>query len=255
MSPSFRNDLKAQNPRMSTTFSMWFDQPPKAANGTFRGTLLIGALPPKEKYSGKLVGIQVDNPEEPYLGYYVSVPKISVRSLAKPKAAAKTVKTSDASVKRCLVDSGFGQDTLAIDEGSLLDASGLIRYDLNGVQFIAYNGTCDSIPKNATLDFSFPAVKGGSVTIGVPIRNYARGTLDEFKGASKDVCGLSIAVGEIGDCFLGAPFFSAAVLAFGDNPSQVAIAQGGISKGQRQGPAGMGKVKVIKPGHKLLDAL
>ncbi|KAG8629603.1 hypothetical protein KVT40_003468 [Elsinoe batatas] len=237
-----------------SVFSMWFDQTPAAANGTFHGTLLLGALPPKSKYSGELVGIKVDPPESTYLGYYVSAPTVSIAHVSTPKSAAKKIKSSDASVKRCFVDSGTGEDGLAIDEATFLTASGLIKYDLNGQMFIAYNGTCDKIPRNATIDFSFPAVKGGVATVKIPLRGYARGSLDEVEGAEKNVCGLSMTLGN-SNCVLGAPFFSGAMLAFGDNPTQVAIAQGGVSKGAQKGPSGIGKVKVVGKGQKLLDVI
>ncbi|KAF4554473.1 Hypothetical protein D9617_4g002270 [Elsinoe fawcettii] len=252
--PSFRKDLASQT-STSSMFSMWFDKPPKAANGTYAGTLLFGALPPKDKYSGELVGIKVNPPKDAYLGYYVAVPTVSIANIYKTKSAAKKIPVSDKSVKRCFVDSGTGQDSLAIDEDAFLNASGLIRYNLNEQLFIAYNGTCDKIPANATIDFAFPAVKGGSKTVKIPIRNYARGSLDEFAGADKNVCGLSLTLGNFGDCVLGAPFFSGAMLAFGDNPTQVAIAQGGVSKGARMGPSGMGNIRVVKKGQKLLDAI
>ncbi|KAF2227548.1 aspartic peptidase domain-containing protein [Elsinoe ampelina] len=253
VSPSFRTDLAART-SVSSVFSMWFDRAPAAANGTFQGTLLLGALPPKSKYSGDLVGIKVDPPENTYLGYYVSAPTVSVAHVSKPKSTAKKIKSSDASVKRCFVDSGTGEDGLAIDEDAFLSASGLIKYNIDDQLFIAYNGTCDNIPRNATIDFSFPAVKGGVATVKIPLRNYARGSLDEMEGADKNVCGLSMTLGN-SDCVLGAPFFSGAMLAFGDNPTQVAIAQGGVSKGAQKGPSGIEKVKVVSKGQKLLDVI
>lgn len=60
----------------------------------------------------------------------------------------------------------------------------------------------------------------------VPIRNYARGTLDAGEGK----CSLNL---EVIGCVLGAPFLSGAYLAVDDDIGVVALAQAGEGIGGR----------------------
>ncbi|KAF2148004.1 acid protease [Myriangium duriaei CBS 260.36] len=246
--PSFRDNLATSNPSMSSSFSAWFDAPPKAANGTFSGTILFGALPPANKYSGKLVSVKLNPPTDTYLGYYVSMPTVAVSSIKAP-TVFKTPTVSDKTVTRCLVDSGTGTDTLPISQSSVEKLSGLITYQ----GYLAYNGSCSSIPASASFKFTFPGANAGqSVAVSLPIKNYARGTLvDETKGK---VCGLSVTLDD-SSCVLGAPFFSGAFLAFNDKPAQIAVAQGGVSTGQMSGLSGLGQMTVIPRGQKIPRAV
>lgn len=250
VTPSFRQDLLDQGQIQSSTLSMWFDAPPADVKGDFQGTALFGAVPPASKYSGQLVSVKPLPPSGTYVGYYVGTPKVSIAPLHKP-SAGQVIKTFDATVKQCLLDSGTGTDNLPIDQASLLAVSGLIKYVVGSQEFVAYNGSCNTIPTTATLNYTFAGLNGKSVIVAVPIRNYARGELDDIVGASTKVCGLSMTLDNTGGCTLGAPFFTAAFLAFNDEKNQIAIAQGGVSSGASNGQAGLGAITVVKKGQGL----
>lgn len=243
--PSLRQNLLTAGKIESSTLSMWFDAPPKQVNGTYHGTALFGALPPKSKYSGELVRVAPKPPSGAYVGYYVGRPVFSTTgSFKNPKAGTRTLKLSD-KVPQCLVDSGTGQDNLPISQSDFLKTTGAIIHG----GFPAYNGSCASIPANVTLDFTFAGLGGKSVTVKVPLRNYARGNTDYLGDANK--CGLSMELDEVGGCTFGAPWFSAAFVAFNDEKNEIAIAQGGVSTGATKGVAGLGDVVIVKKGQGL----
>ncbi|KAK4497870.1 hypothetical protein PRZ48_010525 [Zasmidium cellare] len=246
--PSFRGNLLSQGKTKSSSFSMWFDKPPKSAKGSYQGTAIFGAIPSKSKYSGELVRLKQTPSQGTYVGYYVSVPKLTATSITKP-GKGHSIGVSDNTVKQCLLDSGTGQDRLPFSQKQALSVTGLIEYDKEA-SFLAWNGSCDSIPPAATLNYTFAgATAGKSVTIAVPIRSYARGEFDQIPGVdTSKVCGLSLSLDEYGDCTFGAPFFTAAFAVFNDEKKQVALAQGGVSTGAADGPGGLGPVTVIGAG-------
>ncbi|KAB8343220.1 hypothetical protein FH972_022810 [Carpinus fangiana] len=240
--PSFRQDALSRGEISSPTLSMWFDAPPAKVNGTFQGTALLGAVP-KGKYSGELVHVAPKPPTDTYVGYYVARPIFKGAPVGKPNAK-QTLKLSD-TVSQCLIDSGSGQDYLPIDQDAFIKLSGLIIHG----GYPAYNGTCESIPKDYTIDYTFAGLKGKSVTVKVPLRNYARGNTDYL--GDKKKCGLSMELDSVASCTFGAPFFTSAFLAFNDEKKQIAIAQGGVSSGAAQGKNGIGQVTTVQKGQGL----
>lgn len=246
--PSFRSNLLSQGQISSSSFSMWFDKAPNSAYGTFEGTAIFGAVPSKQKYQGDLVRLKLDPPAEAYVGYYVALPTLTATSFKKP-GAKTTIKNADTTVKQCLLDSGTGQDMIPYSQSQLESVTGLIQYTKGGNDFTAWNGTCDSIPETAVLNYTFAgATAGRSVTVSVPIKNYARGQFDGLTGVTNKVCGLNLVPSNTGSCVFGAPFFTAVFLAFNDDLKQVAMAQGGVSTGSTAGPSDLGATTTIVKG-------
>lgn len=232
--PSFRGDLLSTGRIESPTLSMWFDKPPADATGEFHGTALFGALPSDDKYEGPLVKVPLNPPEITYVGYYISTPKISFGG----NEFAIDRETS----ARCLVDSGFGTENIPLVTEDFLKATGTVeKYG-----YPAWPGSCESIPKDKTLDYTFTGADGKEVTVKVPLRSYARGINDYYN--ETDSCSLSFTLDTSGMCALGAPFFTSAFLAFNDDGKDVAIAQGGVSSGAENGVDGLGEVTVVKSG-------
>lgn len=249
--PSFRQNLLNQGKVKSSSFSMWFDKAPASAKGVYQGTALFGAVPSKDKYKGELVRMNMNPPSGSYVGYYVSTPTLTATNIKKP-GAAKNIPLSDTSVKQCLLDSGTGQDRVPFSQDELLKVTGLIEYQ-GDAQFIAWNGSCDSIPATAAINYTFAgSTAGKKVTISIPIRSYARGEFDQIPGVdTKKVCGLSLSASEPGGCTFGAPFFSSLFAVFSDEKKQIALAQGGVSTGALDGPSGMGAVTTIVAGQNI----
>ncbi|OJD30751.1 peptidase a1 protein [Diplodia corticola] len=239
--PSFRQNLLDGGSIASSTLAMWFDAAPAGVRDDYRGTLLLGALP-KGKYSGELVQVPRRQPEGS-IGYYVDTPAWS--------AAGRVVKPfrgfDNSTVDECLIDSGSGQDYLPIDEDDFLDAvGGVVMF--NG--YPAWNGSCESIPADKSVAITFKAVaEGQSVTVDMPLRNWARGNTDFWNNTQ--VCGLSMSLSNVGSCTLGSPFSSAVFLAVNDELNQIALAQGGVSTGAEDGYEGLGEVEVIPKGQGL----
>lgn len=248
--PSFRKNLRDQGKTKSSSFSMWFDKPSADVKNPHFGTALFGAVPDKSKYSGDLVRVKLNPPQEAYIGYYVSLPSMSAKQANHLSSKTSPIGISDKSVKQCLLDSGTGNDMLPFIGKDVFKASGLINYQSpEGTSIVAWNGTCDSIPVSATLDYTFAgSTAGKSVTIKVPIRSYAGGQYDALADIPKNVCGLSVEFDEYGSCVFGAPFFTAVFAAFNDDKKQIALAQGGVSTGAAAGTPGLGSVSLIAPG-------
>nr|POE86536.1 hypothetical protein CFP56_46720 [Quercus suber] len=250
--PSFRKNLRDQGKIQSSSFSMWMDKAPKSVTGQYQGTAIFGAVPSKSKYSGDLVRLKANPPSGSYIGYYVSTPSLTAKSFVNGKGSSKptTIKQSDTSVKQCLLDTGTGEDRLPFSQSQVISVTkGLIEYNSNAL-FLAWNGSCASIPDTATLNFTFTgSTAGKKVTVAVPIRSYARGEFDDIPGVDPSkVCGLSLSLDEYGDCTFGAPFFTAAFAAFNDDKKQIALAQGGVSSGSADGPTGLGTTTPIIAG-------
>lgn len=228
---------------------MWFDEPPKDVKGTYHGTSLFGAVP-ENKYKGELVRVPLDPPTGPYVGYYVKLPKFSAKSAYHPDGPTKTAAASNAAVTNCLIDSGNTQDYLPINQTQVLAASGLILVSNPDAYFVGWNGSCESIPETATLDYTFAgSTAGKDVTVKVPIRNYVKQSLTGYPPADNDkVCPLSVQFDYPGNCVFGAPFLSAAFMAFDDDNKEIAMAQGGVSTGALNGPSSLGEYKIIERG-------
>ncbi|EWG41357.1 hypothetical protein FVEG_03495 [Fusarium verticillioides 7600] len=252
--PSFRDNLRHTGKTKSSSFTMWFDQQPKSIKSPYSGAAVFGAVPANKKYSGELVRIKQDYPTPPYIGYYSALPELTTTSIRKPGKPVK-IGLADPSVKRCLLDSGTGEDRLPFSEKDIMKATGLIRLEIPFV--LAWNGTCESIPRTATLNFTFTGVTPGKkVTVAVPIRSYARGEYDGLPDYDDSkYCALSVSGDEYGDCTLGAPFFTAAYAVFHDDTKQVALAQGGVSTGTSDGIAKIGQLTPILPGSNIPNSV
>ncbi|KAI1342493.1 aspartic peptidase domain-containing protein [Xylariaceae sp. FL0016] len=245
--PSFRQNLLDDGLIASSTLSMWFDQPPAGVQDTFHGSALFGAVP-TSKYSGSLTKVTKRQPENS-IGYYVDTPVWSATridgSSTKPVAIGNY---SAATSTTCLVDSGSGQDYLPISEADFLDATGLVSLD----NTIAFNGSCEDMPKNGTISLQFAGAEAGtSVTVTIPLMNYVRGNLDALSEIeNRTMCGLSMTL-DSPDCTLGSPFASGAFMAFNDELGEIAFAQGGVSTGSLDGSDGLGEVVTIGKGEGL----
>lgn len=216
--PSFRQDLFDAGAIASKTMVQWFNRATTDFSRMTGGTL-FGAIDPS-KYTGPLVRVpNVATSGE--VGVYVPRPLITFNS--------KTYNTTD--TESCLLDTGTHADTLPFPYGTdesatFYNASGNQLFDSDGV--VAYNGTCDSIPKNLTIGYTFAGVNSNeSVTINVPLRNYARGATASNQTAEDKICVLNL---EMDGCIFAAPFSTAAFIAMDDGDNSVAFAQGGISE-------------------------
>ncbi|KAF5013491.1 hypothetical protein FDECE_516 [Fusarium decemcellulare] len=252
--PSFRDNLRHNGKTQSSSFSMWFDQQPKSIKSPYSGAAAFGAVPTKQKYTGELVRIKQNYPKDGYVGYYSALPELTTTSIRKPGKPVK-IGLADSSVKRCLLDSGTGEDRLPFSSKDIIKATGLIQ--LESPYVLAWNGTCESIPRSATFNFTFAgATAGKKVTVAVPIRSYARGEFDETPGydASKH-CALSLSVDEFGGCTFGASFFTAVYAVFHDDKKQIALAQGGVSTGSANGLTGIGPLTPVLPGSNIPNSV
>lgn len=214
--PSFRENLFTAGAILSRTMTMWFNAHPGSL-GTLTGGTLFGAID-KSKFTGDLV--RVPNAIQEYqIGFYVPKPVMNINGVI----VESNIDTN------CLVDSGSHADSIPIgygeEEKTFYARTGLIDY----FGTAAYNGTCDSIPADFTIDYTFAGAKDKeSITIKMPLRNYARGhVLFNPTWTGGDVCVLNLETGS--SCLFGAPFASAAFLAFDDADKSIAFAQGGVS--------------------------
>lgn len=224
----FRKDLLDDGVVSSNTLSIWFDQAPDDLKGTYSGTALVGALPPSSKYSGSLTTVESDWSQG---NYYATTPEFRTAPLN------NTGNTSAISLEftpaTCLLDSGSPNLELPIST-DITNITGLTVVPFTSI--LAYEGSCESIPAAATLDFNFQ-----NVTISLPYRNLIRGYLD---GVEPGYCVLSAFLGET-SCTLGAPFFSAAVIVLDDANKEISLAQGGISTGATDGVRSLSSAQVL----------
>lgn len=223
---NFRGDLLDDGLVSSNILSTWFDQAPKDLKGTYTGTAVIGALPPSSKYSGSLVTVGSDWSEG---FYYATTPEFKTAPLN--NTGAMTTIPMDYTPPTCLLDSGSPNLELPIST-EIANITGLTVVPFTSI--LAYEGSCESIPASATLDFDFQ-----NVTISLPYTNLVRGYLD---GVEPGYCVLSAFLGE-SSCTLGAPFFSAAVVVLDDAKKEISLAQGGISTGAADGVGSLSGVQ------------
>ncbi|KAH6971372.1 aspartic peptidase domain-containing protein [Ilyonectria sp. MPI-CAGE-AT-0026] len=252
--PSFRDNLRHTKKTQSSSLTMWFDKQPKSIKSSYSGAAVFGGVPVQKKYTGELVRIKQNYPTDTYIGYYAAIPEMTATSIRKPGKPVK-IGLTDSSVKRCLLDSGTGEDRIPFSNEQIIKATGLIQ--LNNPSVLGWNGTCESIPHTATLNFTFAGTTAGKkVTVAIPIRSYARGEYDGLDGydASK-YCALSLSADEYGDCTFGAPFFTAVYAVFHDDKKQIALAQGGVSTGTADGLSKIGSLTSIFPGSNIPNSV
>jgi hypothetical protein len=212
---SFRRDLFDTGKVATKTMVMWFDKH-LGSPGRLTGGALFGAID-TSKYTGPLV--QVPNViTQGEIGFYIPKPTVTFNG---------HTLTPDQNVT-CLIDSGTHADYLPFSydgntTSEFFNTSRLINY--YGV--VVYNGSCKSIPLDLTMEYTFPGVnRNQSITIDVPLRNYARGS-PNFNESLGDVCFLNM---EVDGCIFGAPFLSGAFLAADDEDGLIALAQGGMGE-------------------------
>ncbi|GKT65483.1 eukaryotic aspartyl protease [Colletotrichum tofieldiae] len=214
--PHVRQDLLQKGLINAPVQSIWFDEPPAEWNGTFTGNAVFGAID-LSKFTGELVKVPlVDNDGlGATVGYFVAPPVVKVKNA--------TFDNSEVNTRSCAIDSGTQINDLPISDSALqsfMTTAGLTR---DSIGHVAWNGSCDSVPKDLTIDLEFTGVDNKKVTIKTPIRTYIRNSADR----EPSYCSLNI---DTGSCMLGAPFATSAFFAANDAEHEIALAQGGISK-------------------------
>jgi hypothetical protein len=213
--PHVRQNLLESGVIDAPVQSMWFDELPEHIDGIFTGNTVFGAID-HSKYSGDLVTMKTTKaPSGPTVGYWVEAPVVKVNNI--------TMDKKDMNSQSCLIDSGTTVDDLPIspsDAEKFAKATGLSRSE-TGV--LGWNGTCESIPRDITIDFEFTGIDDKTVTVKVPLRTYSRKGISAFSG----MCEIML---DTGSCLLGAGFSTAAFFAADDAAGTVAFAQGGVSK-------------------------
>lgn len=216
--PSFTRNLFSQGRIPRPSLSMWFSKPAQSIRGTYTGVAVFGEIP--APFKKDVVRVPLSPPGAGYVGYYIAAPTAA----ASGKKGTKAMPNSQ-NVTHCLLDSGTGTDNLPFSSASIASTNGVFNYiGPGGVTYIAYNGSCDSIPDSAAFEYTFSSGDGeDKKTVSVPVRNYVRGIYE----SPENVCPLSLMLDNPGDCVLGSPFFSAAFLNFDEEAGSVGIAQGG----------------------------
>lgn len=214
--PHIRKNLLDQGKIEANVHCIWFDQAPEDPEATYTGGGLMGGID-TSKYTGPLVKVPYKTPEleaqSPTVGYYVSVPQVSVGDTTFDIATDST---------SCFLDSGTHIDDLPVP----FDATDLF-YNVTGITtdpvgHLAWPGSCDSVPSDVTIDLTWTGVNANeTVTVKVPLRNYVRGN-----NSPDGWCSLNLSPG---GCLLSAPFQTAAFFAADDDRNEVALAQGAVS--------------------------
>ncbi|PWY92993.1 acid protease [Aspergillus sclerotioniger CBS 115572] len=217
--PNVRHELLQQGTISAPVHCMWFDQAPEAINGTYTGGAIMGGID-TSKFSGQLVEVisERSDPSDPTaasVGYYVPPPSISVNGTILSDVSA-------ALGSQCQIDSGTSMDSLPIGNQTAFQlATGVVTTPEG---YLAWPGECASIPGDVTLDMEFQGKKDGeSVTVKVPLRNYARDGYTVESG----YCALNF---ELEGCLLASPFSTAAFFAADDERGSIALAQGGVAE-------------------------
>lgn len=220
--PSFRTNLRYQNQIEHQILSMWSQAPPESLEDRLEGVALFGQPLPEGSYIGKKLYLPYDPPgQNNYIGYYIQAPNVSVST---PDGTAHPLNITSPGVQQCLVDSGTVGDSLFVSSTDFGKVPSLFIFD-NGTYYVpSYNGTCDSMPSSLTLDYTFNATATESVTVKVPLKNYAR---SGFQYA-ENTCGLNIEF-DFSQCVLSAQFFTGAALEFDDDQGRVGVAQGAVA--------------------------
>ncbi|ATZ55539.1 hypothetical protein BCIN_12g01270 [Botrytis cinerea B05.10] len=211
--PNLKTNLLNQGRISASVASMYFSPPPADASITynFTGTLLLGALPPADSYTGELLPVPITTAAGS-IGYYVSQPIVSHANTSIP---------TDYPTETCLVDSGSLALTLpyASNNTAFFETTGLTTdgYD------IMYPSNCEEIPRDLTLDFAFTGTGNASTTVSVPYRYLARGSPGPGGVTPEGMCILSVVMGS--GCTFGAPWFLGASVGADDGEGVVWIAQ------------------------------
>jgi hypothetical protein len=213
--PAFRQNLFDAGLIATKTMTMWFDYTTSSLS-KLTGGVIFGGID-TSKYNGELV--QVPNVIAEYeIGLYVPKPNITINGQTFVPDQNTT----------CLVDSGAHADSIPFDylsnmTSDFLAATNGVLTQYAGV--IGFNGSCENIPKDLNVTYTFPgSEEGKSVSIDVPIKNYARGqSAPEDAG---DICLFNL---ETGSCLLGAPFLSGGFLGLDDADNSIWLAQGAVS--------------------------
>ncbi|KAF7882122.1 hypothetical protein EAF00_011638 [Botryotinia globosa] len=212
--PNLKTNLFNQGRISASVASMYFSPAPADASITanFTGTLLLGALPPADSYSGELIPVPITTPVGGR-GYYISQPIISHANASIP---------TDYPTETCLVDSGSLALTLpyAYDNAAFFTSTGFQDYE----NVIVYPSNCEDIPRDLTLDFEFAGIGNATVSVRVPYRYLARGFTDPSGATPEGMCVMSVQMGS--GCTFGAPWFLGASVAADDGARVVWIAQG-----------------------------
>lgn len=215
--PAFRQNLFDAGSIATKTMTMWFDASTSAVQ-KLTGGILFSAID-TSKLSGPL--IQLPNAiEDNQVGVYVAKPNLTFAGQASFALDEDT---------NCLVDSGAHADTLPFDFSSdLLDTfvnstNGQLLQYAGGLVF---NGTCGSIP-DVNMTYTFAGLEAGkTMSIDVPLRNFARGAETPSYSGLSGVCFLNI---DTGGCIFGAPFLSGAVMGLDDGDGSIWFGKGGVS--------------------------
>lgn len=214
--PHVRKNLLDRGQIEANVHCIWFDEAPPGAEDTFTGGGLMGGID-TSKYTGPLVKVPYLTPQlqeqAQTVGYYVSVPQVSVGN--------KTFALSTDSTS-CFLDSGTHIDDLPIPYEAQDEFYTALGLQDDPVGRLAWPGPCESVPSNITIDLTWAGVNANeTVTIKVPLRNYVRGNL-----SPEGFCSLNLSPG---GCLLAAPFSTAAFFAADDEREEVALAQGAVS--------------------------
>ncbi|TGO20939.1 hypothetical protein BPAE_0254g00030 [Botrytis paeoniae] len=212
--PNLKTNLLNQGRISASVASMYFSPPPADAPMAynFTGTLLLGALPPADSYSGELIPVPITTPVGGS-GYYVSQPIISHANTSIP---------ADYPTETCLVDSGSLSLTLpyTYDNTAFFNSTGFQNYEYD----IVYPSNCEDLPRDLTLDFEFAGSGNASVSVSVPYMYLARGSSGPGGVTLEGMCVMSVALGSA--CTFGAPWFLGASVGVDDGEKVVWIAQG-----------------------------
>ncbi|KAI1839256.1 hypothetical protein JX266_014533, partial [Neoarthrinium moseri] len=131
--------------------------------------------------------IKCKTPGGASVGYFTEMPTVSINGHTLPQTD---------SVTYCQLDSGTHDDTIPIaysENGLFENVTGIVT---SPVGYASWNGTCDTIPANITVDLTSPGVVNEtSVTVKIPLHTYARVDYGE-----PGYCTMSVGVS---GCFLG----------------------------------------------------
>lgn len=223
---TWRKRLMENGHTSNLDWSIYFKKPKgEAPFDRFEGTGRVDAGPPCSAFKEKMGTIPLNSSSLKQKFYKIDIPSLTIRG-KQIRHVQPVPYALDPNV--ILLDSGTTADSIPFNSSDMA-AAGLINYHpSDGFIYFAYNGSCASIPEDLTLDYHFQGVtKHGSVTVEVPVRNYAYGAVP---GVMPQICNLADLQPDnnaVGNTF-GAPFFLAAALHFKDAEKTVGMAQGGL---------------------------
>ncbi|KUJ17384.1 acid protease [Mollisia scopiformis] len=231
--PAFRQNLFDAGLIATRTMTMWFDHTTTSLSKLVGGVIFGGI--DTSKYTGEL--IQVPNVIADYqIGIYIPKPNVTINGQTFVPDQNTT----------CLLDSGAHADYIPFDYLSNMTSQFLAASNGTLIQYagvIGFNGSCENIPSDLNITYTFPGVEEGkSVSIDVPIKNYARGLQTPPDADMGDICLFNL---ESGGCQFGAPFLSGAFMGLDDEGAEIWLAQGAVSA---EGQGVSGSLKVFEAG-------